>query len=576
MSELLRFVFVFCLLMRALCAQDAAQLQVGHWARIKGKLESAGVFSASEIELSQPDGSAALTGTVERLLDDGGFTLLGVRVRVDKRTAFEGLDASALNGARIKVAGRPEEDGSFTARRIAIRDAGRDRLEGRIDAIERADDQVVLRVLGFAVRAKAQSKLELDLPLEQLRLAAPRTIADATPARDSDDLIRGSLRLSENLVLGGVLEYTGENRGNYDLDETRARDRLENQLSLKAELVWTPRNDMLFLASYEHTEDWRSEQGKPTDHSDDDQLKQAYGLFRDVAFGWDVQAGRAEYHEQRRWIYNADLDGVRFLKDWNGLKFDLSLSTRFSDASTRDEDTTNMMAYVSGGTPKRLWALWAIDRDNRELALDHSQHYGARLLGDWLPSLDVWVEGSLLRGDLQGKSVEGQAFDVGAVWTPGFLGPLSVIGGYAFASGDTTPLDGDSSTYRQTGFQDNKGKLDSATSLRYYGELVDPELANLGILTLGLGLHLEKRTTLSLIAHQYTLDQSQDAIYGSNLRATPDGVHPELGWELDLVLGTKRWKDWQVELVLGSFEPGAAFPGGENAYLGAVQIKYRF
>ncbi len=576
MNRIVAFFFALSALIGTLEAQEASSLSVGHWIRAKGALEGAGVFAAGEVEVVQPESSESLTGSVTGSLEGGAFFLLGVRVATDARTTFEGVSPEALAGKRVKVSGRLRAGGEFLARRVSARDPGRDRVEGRIDAIESAGESLKLVVLNFEVRVAAKSKLELDLPLGALKLAAPRSSAIETPARDDDDRVRGSIRLGEDWVLGGLVEYDSENRGNFDLDDARARDRSEHFLSLRAELVWTPSDSTLFLASYEHSEDWRQEQNKPDLQVSEGHFKQAYGYFNQLLFGWDLQVGRAEYHESRRWLYNTELDGVRLLRSWQGLNFDLSVTSKLADGSARDEDSTNLMAYVGGGTPKRGWALWGMDRDNRESASEHTQHYGARLLGAWLPASDVWAEASLLRGDSAGKNVSASAFDVGATWSPDFLGPFSLIGGYAFAAGDSTPLDSDSSTFRQTGFQDNKGKLASATSLKYYGELLDPELSNLGILTVGVGLKLEKRTTLSLLAHQYMLDQAQDALYGSNLRATPDGVHPELGWEYDLVFGTKRWTSWQVEFVLGMFEPGAAFPGGDTAYLGALQVKYRF
>ncbi len=576
MARFVAALLALLALISTLQAQDASQLCVGHWIRAKGALESPGVFAAGEIEVVQPENSESLTGSVTAALEGGAFSLLGVRVATDARTTFEGVSAKALAGVRVKVSGRLRPGGEFLARRVSARDPGRDRVEGRIEAIEGAGESLELRVLDLEVRVAVRSKLELDRPLAALKLAPARDAAIETPARDEDDLVRGSIILGDDWVLGGLVEYDSENRGNFDLDDSRARDRTEHYLSLRTELVWTPSDSALFLASYEHTEDWRQEQNKPDLQKSDGQFKQAYGYFRELFFGWDLQVGRAEYHESRRWLYNTELDGVRLLRTWQGLHFDLAVTTKLADGSTRDENSTNLMAYVGGGTPKRGWALWGIDRDNREVASEHTQHYGARLLGEWLPATDVWGEASLLRGDSAGKNVSASAFDVGATWSPDLLGPFSVIGGYAFAAGDSTPLDSDSSTYRQTGFQDNKGKLASATSLKYYGELLDPELSNLGILTLGVGVKLEKHTTLSLLAHQYTLDHAQDALYGSNLRGTTDGVHPQLGWEYDLVFGTKRWTSWQVEFVLGMFEPGAAFPGGDSAYLGALQVKYRF
>lgn len=563
-------------------AQEARDLTVGRWVQLKGALESPGVFAAGEVEVLRPGSSEALTATIGDAGAGGGdagadgFTLLGLRVDVDARTLFEGVDRNSPEGARVKVSGKRRSDGGFFARRVARRDQGRDRIEGRIDAIEERDGVLHLSVLSFDVRVDPASKLELEAPLSEVGFAPARELTMQAPQRDEDDRVRGTVRLGEDWVLGGLLEWDGENRGNYDLDDTRDRDRLENALSARLELVWTPSERALFLASYEHLEEWREEQSNPDSHQEIGHVKEAYGFFRGALLGWDVQFGRAAYHEPRRWLYNTELDGLRVLRRFSDLEFELSATTKVADGSDRDESTTNLTAIATYGTSKRSVGLWAMQRDDRDSSGELQRHLGARALGKWLPATDVWGELCVLEGESGGKDVSGFAFDFGATFAPDFLGPFSLIAGYAFGTGDSSPTNADSSTFRQTGFHDNKSKLESATSIRYYGELLDPELANLGVATVGVGLRLEKRTTLTLVAHQYTLDHAEDALYGANLRAATDGVHPEIGREYDLVLGTKRWSSWQLELIAGLFDPGAAFPGADRAWLGAVQLKYRF
>ena len=62
----------------------------------------------------------------------------------------------------------------------------------------------------------------------------------------------------------------------------------------------------------------------------------------------------------------------------------------------------------------------------------------------------------------------------------------------------------------------------------------------------------------------------------SDLRAKPDGVHRDLGWEVDLVLGSRALPATHVEAVLGRFEPGDAFPDGDPAWVARLQLRFRF
>ena len=114
------------------------------------------------------------------------------------------------------------------------------------------------------------------------------------------------------------------------------------------------------------------------------------------------------------------------------------------------------------------------------------------------------------------------------------------------------------------------------TSFRYYGELVEPELANLNIVTLGVGCRLAERTSLDLVWHGYWQDVALNSLGNSNLDRRPAGLDPEIGYELDLIFGSREWQSWDLELIGGWFQPGAAFDTNEDAYVAKIQLRYRF
>jgi alginate production protein len=113
------------------------------------------------------------------------------------------------------------------------------------------------------------------------------------------------------------------------------------------------------------------------------------------------------------------------------------------------------------------------------------------------------------------------------------------------------------------------------TSFRYYGELVDPELANLHVATLGIGARVARRASLDLVGHYYRQDEASEFLV-SEIDEEPDGEDRDLGWEVDLVYGDRRWEVWDLELVGGYFEPGDAFSEEDGAFLGRIQVRFRF
>ena len=93
--------------------------------------------------------------------------------------------------------------------------------------------------------------------------------------------------------------------------------------------------------------------------------------------------------------------------------------------------------------------------------------------------------------------------------------------------------------FRQTGIQDNNDKFGGVTSFKYYGELLEPELSNLHILTAGIGRRFGRRMSLDLIYHNYRQDEAlYDTDYYSEFLVAPAR------------LITDRMRNWIAEAEL--------------------------
>ena len=173
-------------------------------------------------------------------------------------------------------------------------------------------------------------------------------------------------------------------------------------------------------------------------------------------------------------------------------------------------------------------------------------------------------------------AVRGHAVDVGLQYTLDVPWRPAVAVGYALGSGraDTATSIG----YRQSGFQDNTGKLGGVTSVRYYGELLDPELANLEVWTAGLGFRFLRASSLDLVYHRYAQDELAAYLRDANLRRRPYGRDRDLGDELDVVLGIEEWERFEIKAVFAVFWPGQAFGRGEDreSYLGSLRFRMNF
>jgi alginate production protein len=146
---------------------------------------------------------------------------------------------------------------------------------------------------------------------------------------------------------------------------------------------------------------------------------------------------------------------------------------------------------------------------------------------------------------------------------------------YALGQGDKPNSQKDNS-FRQTGLQDNNAKFGGVTSFKYYGELTDPELSNLEIITAGIGFRYEYQISVDLVVHYYEQNQLSQQFVGAEIRKRPNGLDAELGWEADVVFGWRPHISWDLEVIAAYFEPGEAFGAADSAMLGKLQLRYRF
>jgi len=561
--------------------QAADELKVGHWVEVRGELDSKGRFRASKVEAMPPQDKEILLGIASDVrLADGRFRLLGRTVVVSDKTQWKGVSLAELDATRVKVEGHWRGGDLFSARDISVRKEGRDHVSGRIDEIEPTREGLELQIQGFTVLFPTGMVPESQTPLAQLPLA---------PEPDSNRQIKGgvrvgreewvpmSLRLTDDLSFGALIEYKAENEDNFDLDDDSSNDELKQRLSVKGQLGWTPSERFHGLVAVRVEGDWVSDEDDPDDDTVSGRLDEGWGYWSDLATkGLDLQVGRMPFEDTREWIYRHKLDGARLFWGHDDISLELSATTVLSNGSEQNEDTQNLIGYLFKGDRERELGLWVVDRRDDSSPRDYPIQFGARALGAWVPENDVWADFSLVRGFSDNVNLKGWASDVGTTWSPPALHPFSFTAGWALGSGDDPSTTDTDESYRQTGLQRNNGRFAGVTSFRYYGEIIDPELSNLSILTLGIGTRLWRRSSIDLVWHAYHQMETVAFLGDVDIDATPDGSHSNLGQELDLVLGSKDLQGWHFEVVLGWFDPGAAFVDQDPAWLSAVQLRYRF
>lgn len=585
-----REVMAIVLLLPATASgQETEELRVGHWVEIRGELAADDMFVASEIVLSRPDDDEEeLLGTITEVGPEK-FWILEQEVHVDEETKWRDLDPEDpedLVGRRVKVSGHYRGPLNFSAGAVADRVPGRDGILGRIDARRERRDGFELDVMRWRVRVPADVDYVREEPLEEYPLLEPRAPSrlealrqeELLSGRDEDDDIPVTVRFSDEWAIGLRMEVERADERELDLDPDDAEDRIDDELSLRGEVLWTPTDDFHGLVGFRQRWLWRDDDEDGEEHRSNTRIAELYGYWRDVQdLPLDVQLGRQDFDEEREWLWDQNLDAARVIWHPGDWRLQLAAARTLSDGSPVDEATDTYLAYLTWGEEDRFLGAYLIDRRTDLEEDDYPFFAGVRAFGEWRDDHELWAELATVRGYEGDRDLRGWGYDLGTTWEPDALDPWYFSAGYAFGSGDDDPTDGVDRSFRQTGLHDNNSKLGGVTSFRYYGELVEPELSNLGILTLGVGRRFGQRHSLDLVWHAYRQDEAADFLRDSELDRRPDGVHRELGTEIDLVFGSRVSRAIHVEAVLARFDPGAAFPDDSDpAWLGRIQIRYRF
>ncbi len=81
---------------------------------------------------------------------------------------------------------------------------------------------------------------------------------------------------------------------------------------------------------------------------------------------------------------------------------------------------------------------------------------------------------------------------------------------------------------------------------------------------------------MDLVWHSYQQNELSGSLVSTQIVDQPAGIDTDLGSEVDLVLGWRTKRHLDLEVVAAWFRPGAAFNGADDAFLGKVQLRYRF
>ncbi|HYC79243.1 MAG TPA: alginate export family protein, partial [Planctomycetota bacterium] len=554
--------------------------------RLRGRFDR-GRFYAREMELHDDDKEVELKGPLgafDRAAGSGDVGGVPFRIPDDAKLVGEdgapAPDDAATRGRWVK-AELKADDGVLRLLKLQLRERkpGEDEtLFGRIDRIE---DGRRLVVAGVEVVHREHAEVtwkrdEAPPPLEQRAVTqaeAPRPrrriYEDPDDWRPDTSLVVGNV-----LTVGGQLRYDLELRENHDLDETQERDRLLHDAIAKVEVSADLHRNVFAFGSVNFAYGAvHFDEESDVELGDRIQVEELFVRFEDLPFdGLAVQLGRQRFDHGREFLVRDDWDAARLVLNTDVAAFEFSVGQELFDPDPENVHVTNWLGTVrfEPFEDNVVELYWLKRKSGSPRALDRD-HFGISGEGDFGGGTKWWAEVGFSRGFEDEAPLRGYGLDVGLlqVFKKAALRPY-VYAGFALGSGDDVLDDGVDQNFRQSGLHRNNDRFGGVAGFRYYGEVFRPDLQNLQIFTAGLGIRPTPGFSMDLVFHSYRQDAPFLLLGPSRLRRNPNGLHPELGYGVDLIIGLEDWRPLEIEIDLGYFQPGPAFDAASDAWYGVL------
>lgn len=517
----------------------------------------------SEIRIDDFDANGKVDAVGEIIFDD--YNANGTVQETTVRVADDFDSNGAVEEVRERVADDFDTNGEVdAASEIKIDDS--DTFTDTVEITESSIQSLVPAITPNQVKEE-----KISAPLDPV--ATDKTNASFT----------------SNIQFNTSFELELKTEKNFNLSNEEMEDISVLEPLLTFDLSYTPSKNISFVVEIEPSQIIAVDQRNKKKDETRLELDKAYLSLKKVIGKLDITVGRQRFKDQREWLYDVTLDGVRLFYGfpWANVEFSVS-KKRNKDLKNdgKDEKITNYALYASYVMNKKLnLASYVFAREdntgkNRSPIFYGLQLYGSHNFGldaELTDKLKFWFELAHVEGDSGSKKISANGWDLGATYH--FNHPLkpAFTFAYAFGSGDDNPSNEVDRNFRQTGLQDNAAKFNGIVRMKYYGEVIDPELDNLVIQTVGFGIWPGSEISVDLVYHLYRQNELSDEMGDSEIDLDPTGLSKELGQEIDLAVGFWGGKRRsKTSLILGEFTPGSAFPGASSAKFLEIIFKRKF
>jgi alginate production protein len=541
----------------------------GQRVEIKGRLRGHRFIDATRVRLKDAERSARIEGTVlgvdvgRRYVMIADFTVV-----LAADASIQGDDRRPRTLRDLRTGQIVEAKGKWSAGRL---EASRVRVRKKPPAFYVADVEIEADIesaggprdefslVGHRIKLEEGGKIvDSRTPLETAGLVAPA--ADRL-RRDVDDQQVPPIRIGDAISVGG--RVGGDVWAQQSLVDRGETDERAERANASAQLLASVRlGSHVELYTKVGTSRTFALDGPDLSASQraDVRLYEAYVLLG-ARSPVGLTLGRQRFRDSREWFVDDYLDAVRMHVQGAGWRGEAAIAEGLFAGpnalrSRRDQRQAILSLTKNLGrrTEAGAFLMARDDRARRERPI----WIGGEWNGRATSAVRYWTVGAVRRGEAASEALRGWAIDTGVAARVPVPGAFSFAAGYATATGDASGADGVDTRFRQTGLQDNQTRLFGVKRFARYGEVLDPELSNLTVLTFGIGARPLSRTSIDLVYHRYTQRDLRRSLGSNRLDAALTGRSTEIGEALDFILAIQQVRRISMSTVVGVFLPGGA------------------
>ncbi|WP_335753157.1 alginate export family protein [Sulfitobacter sp.] len=261
-----------------------------------------------------------------------------------------------------------------------------------------------------------------------------------------------------------------------------------------------------------------------------------------------ITVGRMRFSDLNKWVADAAVDGIHF-----GHKTKSRVTELAAFTGTNKVTSTYLLAHHGRVRNNlRYGALGLIEKDGSDGRVHLAGYTNAVVSQRFSYELNV----GLVAGDAANGKNAGIGFDVRTTQKMGSstLKPQLMFG---FAAGSTG--------YRQSGLHSNKTYNLGQTQVHRYGYVFQPDLTNLAVGSVAVGIRPSRKLSVDLGLHLYGQLSKSTTGPSARLSGATTGNSAFLGHEVSLVGAWRPSKKTKVEFGVGHFKPGPAYVDQSSA-----------